>query len=52
MPLSHLGQRRKQSQVGREGGTWKGKCMGEGRGGVVGKEEPDLVLGEEKGVKP
>jgi hypothetical protein len=31
MPQSHLGGRRKQSQVRREGGSWKGKWM------VVGK---------------
>jgi hypothetical protein len=24
-PQSHLGERKKQSQMGREGGTWKGK---------------------------
>jgi hypothetical protein len=51
MPKFHLGRRRKQSQVGREGGTWEGKCTwrwGEsGKGG-----EPDLVLGEAKGLKP
>jgi hypothetical protein len=27
-PESHLGERRKQSQVGREGRTWEGKWMG------------------------
>jgi hypothetical protein len=25
MPKSHLGERRKQSQMGRERGTWEGK---------------------------
>jgi hypothetical protein len=29
MPQSHLGGRKKQPQVGREGGTWEGK--GDGR---------------------
>ena len=43
MPQSHLGERRKQSQVGREGGKV-------GRGVVGGK--PGLVLGEGKGLKP
>jgi hypothetical protein len=38
MPQSHLGERRKQSQVGREGRTWEGKWMGEGRGRGVGVE--------------
>jgi hypothetical protein len=28
MPQSHLEERRKQSQVGREGGTWEGKWKG------------------------
>jgi hypothetical protein len=41
-PQSHLGGRRKQSQVGREGETW-------GKVGVGG--EPDLVLSEEKGLE-
>jgi hypothetical protein len=27
IPKSHLGKRRKQSQVGREGGTWEGKWI-------------------------
>jgi hypothetical protein len=31
MPQSHLGERRKQSQVGREGGTCEGKYMEFGR---------------------
>ena len=45
-----MGERRKQSQVGKEGGTWERKCMGwEERVGVRGK--PDLVLGEGKGLK-
>jgi hypothetical protein len=30
-PQSHLGERRKQSQVGREGGTWEGNWKKEGR---------------------
>jgi hypothetical protein len=52
---SHLGEKRKQSQVGgeegREGGTREGKWMGYGINGGEGK--PDLVLGEEKkGLKP
>jgi hypothetical protein len=39
MPQSHLGERRKQSQGGREGGTWEGK-------GTVGwRGEHDQVLG-------
>jgi hypothetical protein len=33
MPQSHLGERRKQSQMGREGGTWEEKWTG---WGVVG----------------
>jgi hypothetical protein len=33
MPQSHLGERRKQSQVGMEGGAWEGKWIG-GRAGV------------------
>ena len=47
-----MGGRRKQSQVGREGGTWEAKWMeGEGvRVGVGG--EPYLVLGKGKGLKP
>jgi hypothetical protein len=45
---SHLGERRKQSQVGKEGGTWEGKWMG---GGMEGGG-PDMVLGEGKRLKP
>ena len=45
MPQFHLGERRKQSQLGREGGTWKGKWVGSLGGG-----ESDLVLGEGKGL--
>jgi hypothetical protein len=44
MPQSHLGERRKQSQVGRELGRKCGKGVGE-RGC---RGEPDLVLGEVK----
>ena len=43
MPQSHLGERRKLSQVGREGRSEEG---GRGRG------IPDLVLGEGKELKP
>jgi hypothetical protein len=46
---SHLGESRKQSQVGREWGTWEGKWMGWGEGG---RGELDLVLSEGKGLKP
>jgi hypothetical protein len=49
MPQSHLEERRKQSEVWREGGTWKRKLMGRG---VRGRGEPDLVLGDGKGLKP
>jgi hypothetical protein len=45
MSQFHLGERRKQSQLGWEGGTWKGKWVGSLRGG-----ESDLVLGEGKGL--
>jgi hypothetical protein len=45
-----LEERRKKSQVKREGGTWEGKWMGIGIG-VGGRAEPDLVLGEGKGLK-
>jgi hypothetical protein len=38
MPQSHLGERRKQSQVGREERTWEGKWMG-CRGSERGIEE-------------
>jgi hypothetical protein len=50
MPQSHLGERRKQSQMGREGGIWEGKWTG--WGAVWGRGESDLVLGEGKGLKP
>jgi hypothetical protein len=42
-PQSHLGGRRKQSQVGREGGTWEGNWTG--KAGKEGKEggQTDLV---------
>ena len=42
-------------QVGREGGLSEGKWTGGvcvWRGGEGGAGEPDLVLGEEKGLKP
>jgi hypothetical protein len=42
-----LGERRKQSQVGREGRIWEGKWMG---GRELG--EHDLVLVEGEGLKP
>jgi hypothetical protein len=41
-----LGERRKQSQGGRERGTW----VGEGRG--VRRGEHDVVLGRGRGLKP
>jgi hypothetical protein len=48
-PQSHLEERKKQSQMEREGRTWEGKWMGLGVGR---RGEPDLVLGEGKGLKP
>jgi hypothetical protein len=48
MPQSHIGERRKQSQVGREGPRRESGWWGADR--VRG--EPDLVLGEGKGLKP
>jgi hypothetical protein len=51
MSQSHLGGKRKQSHVGREGGTWEGKWTGQNRGGGGKKREPDLVLGDRKGLK-
>jgi hypothetical protein len=33
MPQSHLRRTRRQSKVGREGGTWEEKWMGKGRKG-------------------
>jgi hypothetical protein len=46
MPQSHLGGRRKQSQLGREG---KRDLEGKVDGGTVGERgKPDLVLGEGK----
>jgi hypothetical protein len=49
MPQSHLGEIRKQSQVGRERGTWEVKWM---TWGVLGAgEKPDLVFGERKRLK-
>jgi hypothetical protein len=45
-----LGERRKKSQVGREGGTWEGKWKE--WGAVGGRGELDLVLVEEKGLEP
>jgi hypothetical protein len=48
MPQFHLEGRRKQSQLGMEGGSWQGKQTGVGGGrGVL-----DLVLGERKVLKP
>jgi hypothetical protein len=47
-----LAREKKQSQVGRERGTWEGKLMVDGAGGVRRRGEPDLVLGEGKGQKP
>jgi hypothetical protein len=44
MPQSHLGGRRKQSQVGRDIGGEVDRGESEG--------EPDLALGEGKGLKP
>jgi hypothetical protein len=56
MPQSHLGERRKQPQVGREEGTWEGKWKAGGVeeqwGGGWGRVEPDLVLDEGKRLKP
>ena len=43
--MSHLGGRRIQSQKGCEGPGRENRC-------VLGIEEPDLVLGEEKSLKP
>ena len=48
MPQHHLGGEKKQSQVEMEGGTWEEKWAGR----EWGREEPDLVLGEGKGLKP
>jgi hypothetical protein len=36
MPQSHFGEKRKQSNVGREGGTWEKKWIGEQWGGERG----------------
>jgi hypothetical protein len=44
-----LRERRKQSQVRREGGTWEGKV--DRRGELGERKEFDLVLGEGKGWK-
>jgi hypothetical protein len=49
MPQSHLGGRRKQSQGEREGGNLEEKWMG---GAFWGRGQPDLILGEGKGLKP
>jgi hypothetical protein len=49
MPQSHLGERRKQSQVGREGENLEGKWIG--WRWVGGRGEPDLVLGEGKNTE-
>ena len=44
-----LGREKKAITSG-EGGTWKGQWTGWGAVGAIG--EPDLVLGEGKGLKP
>jgi hypothetical protein len=49
MPQSHLGERRKQSQVGIEGATLERKWMGVRVGR---RRKPDLVLDEGKVLKP
>jgi hypothetical protein len=48
----HLGGRRKQSQVEMEGGTWEEEWTGSWGVGGEGEEQPDLLLGEGKGLKP
>jgi hypothetical protein len=45
-----LGERRRQSEVGREGRNWERKWMGWGE--VKGGGKPDLLVGEGKGLKP
>jgi hypothetical protein len=35
MPQSYLGERREQSKRWREGGTWKGKWVGEGEWNLI-----------------
>jgi hypothetical protein len=35
LPQAHLSGRRKQSQAGREGGTWEGKWTGEKKGNMM-----------------
>ena len=42
-----LGREKKAGRDHKWGGTWEGKWMGWGRG----REEPDLVLTEGKGLK-
>ena len=44
-------EKKEQPQVEREGETWEEKWTGWGRS-VGGRGEPDLVLGEGKGLKP
>jgi hypothetical protein len=50
MPQSHLGKRRKESTSGKRGRDLGWKVNGVWGNG--GREEPDLVLGEGKGLKP
>jgi hypothetical protein len=49
MPQFYLRERRKQSQVGRDG---LGRDCGQGGREVGGRREPDLILGEGKRQKP
>jgi hypothetical protein len=51
MPQSHLGERRKQSHVWMDGGNWEGKWTGVLSEVFGGKGEPEIVLGEGKGLK-
>ena len=44
-----LGREKKAITSGKGRGTWEGKWTG---GGGVGRGEPDLLLGEGKGLKP
>jgi hypothetical protein len=56
MPQPHLGERRKQSQVGKERPRREMGWDGMGWDGMGGKKrrrgKPDLVLGEGKELKP
>ena len=60
MPQSHLGEKRKQSKLGRKERTWERKWMGKGVQCVCVcvcvcvclYVKPDLVLGDGKGLKP